>query len=206
MLCQHILLCACAGAIDPDVLFGQIKQAGPYSALTRREFDACLEFCATGGYALRRYEQWHRLQQNPNGDFKLRDPRSARRLRLNVGTIQDSDTLKVRLHKRRGGKPLGEVEEAFAATLAPGDTFLIGGQVVRFESLRDMVVEVSRHGHKKPKIATFAGTKFATSTQLSKRILKRFDTENFRGLPLLPKNGYFNSKRFHACQAATTCC
>ncbi len=54
---------------------------------------------------------------------------------------------------------------------------------MRFESQRDMVVEVSRHAHKKPKIATFAGSKFTTSTQLSKRILKRFDTENFRGLP-----------------------
>jgi len=194
VLCQHILLCACADTIDPEVLFAQIKQAGPYSAVTRREFDACLEFCATGGYALRRYDQWHRLQQDPNGDFKLRDPRSARRLRLNVGTIQDSDTLKVRLHKRRGGKPLGEVEEAFAATLAPGDTFLIGGQVVRFESLRDMVVEVSRHAHKKPKIATFAGTKFATSTQLSKRILKRFDTENFQGLPAFTQKWLFQQQ------------
>jgi len=40
-----------------------------------------------------------------------------------------------------GGAPLGEVEEDFAATLTPGDTFLIGGEVVRYESLRELTVE-----------------------------------------------------------------
>jgi len=79
--------------------------------------------------------------------------------------------------------PLGEVEEAFAATLTPGDTFLIGGQVVRFEGLRELVVEVSKRASKEPKIAVFGGTKFATSTQLSERILHKFETGDFRGLP-----------------------
>jgi ATP-dependent Lhr-like helicase len=53
---------------------------------------------------------------------------------MNLGTIIDTETLKVRLKSRMGGTPLGEVEEAFAATLTPGDTFLIGGEVVRYES------------------------------------------------------------------------
>ena len=51
--------------------------------------------------------------------------------------------LKVRTHRRSGGKPLGEIEEAFAASLTKGDTFLIGGNIVRFESLREMIVEVN---------------------------------------------------------------
>jgi ATP-dependent Lhr-like helicase len=51
---------------------------------------------------------------------------------MNIGTIRITDTLKVRM-KGRGGAPLGEVEEAFAASLSPGDTFLIGGQIVRYE-------------------------------------------------------------------------
>jgi ATP-dependent Lhr-like helicase len=52
---------------------------------------------------------------------------------MNIGTIIDYQTVKVRM-KGRGGAPLGEVEEAFAASLSPGDTFLIGGRVVRYES------------------------------------------------------------------------
>ncbi|MCB1313821.1 MAG: DNA ligase-associated DEXH box helicase, partial [Sedimentitalea sp.] len=89
----------------------------------------------------------------------------------------------VRLKRSRGGKPLGEIEEGFAATLTPGDTFLIGGQVVRYEGLREMTVEVTRGAGRKPKIATFMGTKFATSTQLSARILALFAQQNWPQLP-----------------------
>lgn len=183
VLCQHIVLVACAGPFDADELYAEVCTAGSYSALSRADFDQCVDFCTTGGYALKRYDQWHRLMRQPDGLYRLRDLRSAPRIRMNAGTIQDSDTLKVRLQRRRGGKPLGEIEEAFAATLSPGDTFLIGGQVVRFENLRDMTVEVSRQANKKPKIAVFSGTKFATSTQLSARILSRFATKNWSGLP-----------------------
>jgi ATP-dependent Lhr-like helicase len=100
---------------------------------------------------------------------------------MNIGTIQDTDTLKVRL--KGNFKPLGEVEEAFAATLTPGDTFLIGGQVVRYENLKEMTVQVSRRADKTPKIATFMGTKFANSTQLSQRILRLLDQPDWPELP-----------------------
>ena len=184
VLCQHILLSACSGAFDPDQLYNEVRSAGPYQSVSRTDFDACLGFCTNGGYTLRKYDRWQRLLRRPDGKYVLRDPRSAHRIRLNVGTIQDTDTLKVRLQRRRGGKPLGEIEEGFAATLTPGDTFLIGGQVVRFESLREVTVEVSRRSDKQPKIATFMGTKFATSTVLCDRILNRFEKKDWRGLPL----------------------
>ncbi len=183
VLCQHILIAAAAGPFEADALYTALTSAGPYAGLSRPEFDACLDFCATGGYALRAYDRWQRLQQRSDGRWQLRDPRAAQRIRMNLGTIQDTDTLKVRLKRNRGGKPLGEVEEGFAASLTPGDTFLIGGQIVRYEGLREMVVEVSRRADKKPKIATFSGTKFATSTQLSDRILRMFAQSDWPHLP-----------------------
>ncbi|WP_223428611.1 ligase-associated DNA damage response DEXH box helicase [Tateyamaria pelophila] len=182
VLCQHILITAAAGPFDADALYAEVTTAGAYSALTRPEFDACLDFCATGGYALRAYDQWQRLQQRPDGKWQLRDPRSTQRIRMNIGTIQGTDTLKVR-YKGRGGKPLGEIEEGFAATLTPGDTFLIGGQIVRYDSLRELTVQVTRDASKKPKIATFMGTKFATSTQLSHRIIEMFQHDSWPDLP-----------------------
>lgn len=182
VLCQHILIRACAGPFEASALYDEVTGAGAYRALSRAEFDACLDFCATGGYALRAYDQWQRLVLR-DGRWQLRDPRSARLIRMNIGTIQDADLLKVRMHRQRGGKPLGEIEEAFAASLTPGDTFLIGGQIVRYEGLREMVVEVSRDRAKKPKIATFAGTKFATSTQLSQRILRLLADDASEALP-----------------------
>lgn len=183
VLCQHILIAACAGPFDADDLYVEMTSAGAYADLPRGEFDACLDFCATGGYALQAYDKWQRLLQRPDGRWQLRDPRATQRIRMNLGTIQDTDTLKVRLKRSRGGKPLGEIEEAFAASLTPGDTFLIGGQTVRYEGLRDMTVEVTRRSGKKPKIATFTGTKFATSTQLNARILSLLQQGSWPNLP-----------------------
>ncbi len=182
VLCQHILIAACSGPIDADALYAEMTAAGAYADLSRDEFDACLNFCATGGYALRAYDQWQRLKRLPDGRWQLRDPRSAARFRQNIGTIQDTDTLKVKW-RGRGGAPLGEIEEGFAATLTRGDTFLIGGQIVRYEGLRELTVEVTRDPGRKPKIATFMGTKFATSTQLSNRILGMFQQGDWPDLP-----------------------
>jgi ATP-dependent Lhr-like helicase len=103
-----------------------------------------------------------------DGLWQLRDPRAARRLRMNIGTIEDQGSLQVRL---RSGAHLGEIEEYFASTLTPGDTFLIGGQVVRFEGLKEMTVEVTRRPDAQPRVASFGGGKFPTSVALTRRIL-----------------------------------
>lgn len=182
VLCQHILIRACAGPFTADDLFAEVKSAGAYADLSRDAFDRCLDFAATGGYALRAYDQWQRLIQNGD-EYRLRDPRATQRIRMNIGTIVDSEKMAVRMKKSRGGKPLGEVEEYFASTLRQGDTFLIGGQIVRYEGMRELTVEVTRTAHKKPKIATFMGTKFATSTQLSDRILTMFAQDDWPDLP-----------------------
>ncbi|MDS9467074.1 ligase-associated DNA damage response DEXH box helicase [Paracoccus sp. MBLB3053] len=169
VLCQHILLTACAGPFDADALFSEVRTAGPYRALDRVAFDACLDFAATGGYALRAYDRWQRLMLR-DGSWQLRDPRAAKLLRMNVGTIVEAEMVRVRL-RGRGGTPLGEVEEAFAASLVPGDSFLIGGRVVRMDAMREMVIEVTPEPRREPKIAVYSGVKLAMSTQLAHRVL-----------------------------------
>jgi len=182
VLCQHILIVAAAGGFTADALFAEVRTAGPYAALSRADFDACLEFAATGGYALRAYDRWQRLVCR-DGVWQLRDPRTGARIRMNIGTIVATETLKVRYRRQAGGAALGEVEESFAASLTPGDTFLIGGQVVRYEGLREMVVEVSRSPGREPRIAVFGGTRFAASTVLTGRILTMLAERAWPGLP-----------------------
>ena len=182
VLCQHILTLACAGPLDAAALYTEITHAGPYAELPPAQFDACLDFVATGGYALRAYDRWQRLVQK-DGLWHLRDPRTARDIRMNIGTIVAPELLSVR-RGPRGGAPLGEIEESFAASLSPGDTFLIGGQTVRYDRLRDMVVEVTPQPTRQPKIAVFNGLKMATSTELSARVLALIgDQGAWRALP-----------------------
>ncbi len=183
VLCQHILIAACAGPFDQMALYHQVTGFSDYADLTEAAFLDCLEFAATGGYALKRYDRWQRLMQGTDGTWQLRDPRAAQRIRMNIGTIQDTDTLDVHLKNRRGGWPLGEVEEGFAASLTPGDTFVIGGKVVRYEALRELVVQVSPDPGRKPRFAVFSGTKFATSTRLSNRILALLESGDWSALP-----------------------
>ena len=182
VLCQHILIAACAGPTDADALYAEVTSAGPYAALCRPDFDACLDFCATGGYALKAYDRWQRLMLR-DGRWTLRDPRAARDIRMNIGTITDAEMVKVRWQNRLGGQPLGEVEESFASKLAPGDTFLIGGKIVRYVGLREMALEVAPAPGREPKIAVYSGTKFSTSTQLSHRILRMLRQDSWPGLP-----------------------
>jgi ATP-dependent Lhr-like helicase len=181
VLCQHILLTACAGPFAADALFAEVRAAGPYRDLPRADFDACLGFAATGGYALRAYDRWQRLVER-DGRWQLRDPRRARTIRMNIGTIVAAEMLAVRLRGR--GAALGEVEEEFAAGLVPGDTFLLGGETVRFEGLRDMAIEVTRAPARDPKIAVYYGTKLATSTRLSQRVVELLaDPDRWDTLP-----------------------
>ncbi|EKE44437.1 ATP-dependent helicase, DEAD/DEAH box family protein [Oceaniovalibus guishaninsula JLT2003] len=182
VLCQHIAIRAASGPFTATGLFAEVRTVGAYAGLTRAAFDDCLDFVATGGYALRAYDRWQRLIER-DGVWSLRDPRAARRIRMNIGTIMDTDMLKVRLKSRGTGQPLGDIEEGFATTLMPGDTFLFGGKVVRFETLKEMTVEVTRQGNKEPRIATYIGMKIATSIQLSQRILRMFAQPDWPSLP-----------------------
>lgn len=179
VLCQHILLTACSGPFDADQLFAEVRRAGHYDALPRAEFDRCLEFCATGGYALRAYDRWRRLMEAPegSGQWRLRDPRATRRLRMNIGTIVETEKLNVRSGRGMGGALLGEVEEVFAASLRPGDTFLIGGEVVRYDAIREMTVRVTRAPGRDPMVPVFSGARLAVSTFLAHRIIEYLNDE-----------------------------
>ncbi len=182
VLCQHIMLRACSGPFYAEDLFAEILNTGPYQNHTKPVLNQALDFCATGGYALRAYDRWQRLVER-DGKWQLRDPRTARALRMNIGTIIQAETLSVRM-RGRGGKPLGEVEEDFAATLVPGDTFLIGGQTVRYEGLREMTIEVSKQPSKQPKIAVFGGYRMSTSLELSHRVVDILSTPTrWKNLP-----------------------
>ena len=71
----------------------------------------------------------------------------------------------------RGGRVLGEIEEYFAETLTPGDTFLFAGEVLRFEGIHeDEVLATRATAGTDPKIPSYAGGKFPLSTFLAERV------------------------------------
>ena len=167
VLAQHIVGTACAGPFQADALYAEVRRAAPYAGLDRQTFDDVLDFCATGGYALRSYDRYRRLVGDSKGGWRLSHPSHLRRYRMNVGTIVEAVTLKVRLNR---GPVLGEVEEYFVMGLEPGDTFLFAGRLLRFDGLRETIVQASPATGDAPKIPAYAGGRLPLSTSLADRV------------------------------------
>ena len=181
VLAQHVLGTACAAPFHPDALFAEVAATQPYAELPRAVFDDVVRFVENGGYALGSYEQWRRLEPAGDGRLQLVHPSIARRYRMNVGTIVEATTLKVRVGR---GRALGEVEEYFALGLTPGDTFLFAGQMLRFERIREMTVEASRGGGDQPKIPAYAGGRMPLTTHLADRVRAMLaDPTSWNALP-----------------------
>jgi ATP-dependent helicase Lhr and Lhr-like helicase len=191
VLAQHVLGCACAAPFLADELYREIATAAPYAGLTRADFDAVVDFVATGGYALKAYERFARIRQGKDGRWRIAHPIVAQRYRLNVGTIVEADMLKVRLVRSRaskliprGGRLLGEVEEYFIEMLVPGDTFVFAGEILKYEALVEDEVYVSRTTAEDPKVPAYEGGKFPLSTYLADRVRGIIsDPLAWRGLP-----------------------
>jgi ATP-dependent Lhr-like helicase len=192
VLAQHILGRACGEPFLADDVFAEVRAAAPYAQLARADFDATLDFVATGGYALKAYERFAKIRQDKNGRWRITHPRIAQRYRMNVGTIVEAGMLKVRLVRSRasgafvprGGRLLGQVEEYFIETLTPNDTFVFAGEILKYEALVEDEVYVSRATATDPKVPAYEGGKFPLSTYLAARVRAILADKNaWRALP-----------------------
>ncbi|MDX2159216.1 MAG: ligase-associated DNA damage response DEXH box helicase [Hyphomicrobiaceae bacterium] len=195
VLAQHVLGVACSGPFEPAALRAEIATALPYADITDADFARVVDLVATGGYALRTYERFARLRPTGDGRLRIAHPRVAQQYRLNVGTIVESPMLKVRLVGRRGksgsslratvgGRVLGEIDEWFAGELSPGDAFVLGGETVRLEGVRDNEVLVSRATARDPIVPSYPGGRFPLSTHLARRVREMLaDPARWRRLP-----------------------
>ncbi len=197
VLAQHVLGRACGEPFLSDELYAEVLTAAPYAGLTRTDFDDVVDFVASGGYALKTYERFARIKQDKTGRWRVTNPRVRQSYRLNVGTIVEDTMLKVRLVRggkgagkgstgalARGGRMLGQIEEVFIEGLVVGDTFVFGGEVVRYEALAEDQVYVSRANDKDAKVPSYMGGKFPLSTYLAERVRKLLDDDQaWKALP-----------------------
>jgi ATP-dependent helicase Lhr and Lhr-like helicase len=194
VLCQHIWGMAVAAPFQADSLYEEVRSAAPYSSLSRSDFDAVLNFVATGGYALKNYDRFARLRPFADGPsskkmWRLAHPRLAQAYRLNVGVIMEDPMVEIRLQSRGkpalgGGRRLGQLEEYFVEQLSVGDTFVFAGMVLRFEGLRENAAYVTPTQDPEAEIPSYNGGKFPLSTFLAQRVREMVsDPERWRNLP-----------------------
>ena len=166
VLAQHVMACACAAPFDEARLLAEVRSCWPYAWVDEEVWQRVLTFVATGGYALRAYDKFKRITRDDDGTWRLSHPEQAARHRLNAGIIIDANMIDVRF---RNGRSLGKVEERFAASLRPGDTFQFAGVNVEVEKMRDTELEV-RASSKAAMIPSYGGLRLPLTTHLADRV------------------------------------
>ena len=166
VLAQHVMGRACAGPFDGAALLSEVRSALPFAMIDTETWERVLHFVATGGYALKAYDRFQRIVLDRDGLWRLTHPEHAARYRLNAGIIVDSEMIDVRF---RNGRSLGRVEEGFAASLAPGQTFRFAGLDLEVEALRETEMLV-RAAKKTGQIPSYMGQRMPLTTHLSQRV------------------------------------
>jgi ATP-dependent Lhr-like helicase len=166
VLAQHVMACACAAPFQESELLAEVRSTLAYARLDAAAWDRVLNFVATGGYALKAYDRFRRIVRDRHGVWRLAHPEQAQRHRMNAGIIVDSEMLNVCF---RNGRSLGKVEERFAASLRPGDTFQFSGLDLQVEQLKDMELVV-RASTKAAMIPSYGGLRLPLTTHLADRV------------------------------------
>ena len=185
VLAQHITAMACSGPFDESALLAEVQSAYPYRHIDAQSFARTVGFVRDGGYALKAYDKFRRLA--PAGTaadggprWRIAGPKFVQQHRLNAGIIVDAPALAVRF---KNGRKLGTVEEYFASTLVPGDTFFFAGVALEVEGVRDSDLIV-RATSRSARIPSYSGTRMALSTNLAARVRAMIaNPDEWRGFP-----------------------
>jgi ATP-dependent Lhr-like helicase len=164
VLCQHLLAMATLGLCDKGQALALVRRAAPYEDLPAPDFEDCLDYLC-GRH--RDGRCWLPARLRWEGDrFTLIDDRTARLLRRNLGTIVSEEPRRVRLAE---GPGVGEVDEAFAERLEPGDRFLLDGRCLEYRHTEDGVLLVEEVLGR-PRPPRWASDAWPCSRELARRL------------------------------------
>ena len=163
-----------------DELYAEVTRAAPYAGLTRADFDAVVDFVATGGYALKAYERFAKIRQGKDGRWRVTHPMIAQRYRMNVGTIVEADMLKVRLVRSRASQddPARRAAARRGRGIFHRDADARRHLRVRRRNPalrgdgRGRGLCLARRPSEDPKVPSYEGGKFPLSTYLADRVRK----------------------------------
>ena len=180
VLAQYIMACACAGPFREQEMLAEVRSAAPFAGLSEELFQNVLSYIESGGYSLKAYDRFKRLTRGPDGTWRISHPKFIQQHRLNAGIIVDAPLLDVRF---RNGRKLGTVEEYFASTLSPRDTFFFAGLVLEVEKIdvTDLIVKATT---RPARIPTYVGARMAMTTNLADRVRRfLFEREEWARFP-----------------------
>ena len=139
LLTQHLVTIALGEGFDAEAMKAEVRATRAYRDLTDAQWDWALDFITRGGDSLKAYPEYHKVERDEDGRYRVMDNAIARRHRMAIGTIVSDASMDVRYLT---GKRLGNVEESFIAHLSPGDAFVFAGHVLSLIRIDNMTAYV----------------------------------------------------------------
>jgi ATP-dependent Lhr-like helicase len=139
LLTQHLVTIAAGEGFVEEELKAEVRATRAFRDLTDAEWTWALDFVVHGGNALKAYPDYHKVVQDEDGRYRVKDGAIAKRHRMSIGTIVSDAAVNICY---RRGKRLGNVEESFIARLSPGDNFIFAGLALEFIRVENMTAYV----------------------------------------------------------------
>lgn len=140
VLSQHIYGMAIEHPWDIDEAYSMIRSSYPYHKLSENDFISVLSYLAGDYTSLEdRYVYAKIWVDYDQKRFGKRGKLARMLYSTNIGTIPDRSAARVKCN----GQVVGRIEEDFMEKLQKGDTFVLGGNIYRFNYARGMTVNVT---------------------------------------------------------------
>ncbi|MBU4535732.1 MAG: ATP-dependent helicase [Euryarchaeota archaeon] len=140
VLSQHIYGMAIENKWDIDYAYEVVKKSYCYHQLSKTDYLSVLSYMAGEYTSLEDRYVYAKIWVDYNKNMFGKRGRLARMLySTNIGTIPDRSGAVVKC----AGKVVGRIEEDFMEKLRKGDSFVLGGNIYRFNYARGMSVNVS---------------------------------------------------------------
>lgn len=164
VLVQYLTTLAVSDGFYPNNIYPEIKSTFCFQAMTEDDWRWALNFITKGGQSLENYDEYHKVEIEEDGKFKVNNRGIAMRHRLQIGTIVSDQVLSVKYLK---GSFIGTIEEWFISKLQPGDVFTFAGRNLELVRIKQMQVLVRKSTSKTSKIPSWMGGRLSLSSQMS---------------------------------------
>lgn len=166
VLAQHLVSIALGTGFSEEGMLAEIRTTAAYANISEEEWKWCLDFVTRGGFALRAYPEFKRVEL-VEGLYRVTDKDIAQRHRMSIGTIVSDVAMTVAY---MGGSKLGTVEESFLSRLKKGDRFVFAGKILEFLQIRDTTAYVKKATSLKGAVPRWAGGRLPLSSELAHAI------------------------------------
>jgi ATP-dependent Lhr-like helicase len=183
VLVQYLVSLAVGDGFKPDSLFPEIRSTFSFQSLKEEEWLWCLKFVRNGGDSLENYDEYHKVEVDDEGCYKVLRRRTAMRHRMSIGTIVGEGVVKV---KFKGGGYLGTIEEYFISKLKIGDVFWFAGRNLELIRLKGMDAQVRLSHKNKGQFPSWSGGRMPLSAQMGEMLRQKLE-ESHKGIAKDPE-------------------